>query len=275
MLVRMGRIVLVMLLVLAPSVRAADAVTEAKRRAAADLMKEGKNVEAIALLSEVIKADGENYKDHLMMGRAYDKLNKPQEATESYHRVLELLPPGEDRAARAEVDRRLKVIDGQTQKIQAVEEEFLKKLDGLERESLAAHDSRAVERIWRIKGGIWSAQGRKDAGCWEVRAASEWHDTGMTLTQGQRYRIRAVGSWNITPGFTCSADGVADRPSGGAGAYGSLIAKVDTAPEAVAVGSNGTIVPTSTGKLMFISSMPTRADREKNSGSVFVQIQRE
>ena len=274
---RTGSVIVALLLcvVAASPVRAADAVIEAKRKAAAELLKEGKTADAIAMTKEVTRADAQNYRDHLLLARAYDKLNNRNEAVESYRRVLELLAPNDDRAVRAEVDRRLKALDAQTIKIQAAEEEFLKKLDALEREAIAARDPRAVERIFRLKGGVWAAQGRKDFACVEVQAASEWQGCGLTVTSGQRYRVRAVGTWTISPGLRCGADGVDDRPSGGVGAYGSLIAKVDNAPEVIAVGSNGTFLAGETGKLTFITAMPTRADRVKNSGSVFVVVERE
>lgn len=273
---RVGGVILsLLLLVLAPAARASDAVTEAKRRAASELMRDGKVAEAIALTQEVVKADAANYRDHLLLGRAYDKLNKGSEAVASYRRVLDLLGPNDDRAVRAEVERRLKILDAQMIKIQAAEDELLKKLDALEREAIAARDSRAVERIWKLKGGVWSAQGLKDRACCEILAAAEWQTCGLSIIKGRTYRIRAVGEWDITPGLHCTAEGVSDRPSGGAGAYGSLIARVESAPDPIAVGSNATFIAPVSGRLLFITAMPTRAEREKNSGSVTVMIQRE
>jgi len=204
-----------------------------------------------------------------------DKLNKSPEAVGEYHRVLELLPGNEDRAARLEADRRLKVLDAQGIKIQAAEEEFLKKLDALEREAISARDMRAVEQVFRLKAGIWGAKGRKDAIGFEVHATEAWQAAPITLERGQRYRIRAAGTWTVNGGLTCTADGVADRPSGGAGTYGSLLAKLDNGTEVYAVGTSGTITPTTTGKLQFISAMPTHAERLKNGGSLYVLIERE
>lgn len=269
---RMGTLFLALLL-LPASLRASDGVTEAKRHAAAELARQGKNTEAIALLNEVLKVEPDNYKDHLALARACDKLNKTPQAVTAYRRVLELAT--EDRPARLEAERRLKVLDAQGIKIQTAEEDFLKKLDTLERESIAARDMHAVEQVFRLKAGVWAAQSRKDATGFEVQASGEWQAAPLTLQRGQQYRIRAAGTWTLGGQIPCSADGIADRPSGGAGNYGSLIAKMDNGTEVYAVGSSGTIVPTVTGKLQFISAMPTHPQRQKNSGVLFVLIQRE
>ena len=185
-------IILIVLLVITPSVRAADAVTDAKRRAASELMRDGKVAEAIALTQEVVKADASNYRDHLLLARAYDKMNKTAEAVVSYRRVLELLGPTDDRAVRVEAERRLKVLDLQTAKIQAAEDEFLKKLDALEREAIAAKDVAAVRRIFRLKAGCYKAAGRTDRIGVEVKVAESWQDAGMSLIAGRTYRIRAA-----------------------------------------------------------------------------------
>lgn len=266
----------VLILTFAPAVRAADAVTDAKRHAADQLIKEGKTADAIALLKEVIKVESENFKDHLSLARAYDKLNQPTQAVAAYRRVAELLGPNDDRQVRNEVERRLKILDAQIIKIQGAEEEFLKKLDALEREAIAAKDARSVERIWKLKGGVWLAQGRKEQAVCDVLAAAEWQTGGLTVIKGRSYRIRAVGEWEITPGgLHCTADGVNYRPSGGPGAYGSLIARVETGGETILVGTNTSFIASATGRLIFISAMPTRAEREKNSGYLTVMIQRE
>jgi tetratricopeptide (TPR) repeat protein len=273
--IRLGMMALVVLLLARGWAGAADGVTDAKRRAAAELIKQGKNADAVALLHEVVKADPDNYRDHLALARAYDKLNKSPEAVAEYHRVLELLSGNEDRAARLEADRRLKVLDALGIKILAAVEEFLKKLDTLEREAIGARDMRAVEQVFRLKAGVWSAQRRKDAMGFEVHATEAWQAAPITLERGRRYRVRAAGTWTVNGGLTCSGDGVANRPSGGAGTYGSLLAKLDNGTEVYAIGTGGTITATNTGKLQFISAMPTHAERLKNSGSLYVLIERE
>src|SRR3954469_5354629 len=71
--------------------KAADAVLDAKRRAAAQLLHDGKPAEAIALLEEVTKATDTAYADHLMMARASEKLGQTSDALRHYRRVLELI----------------------------------------------------------------------------------------------------------------------------------------------------------------------------------------
>src|SRR5690349_2882557 len=131
---------------------APDNLSDAKRRAAADLMREGNTADAVAMLREVLRADPDQYKDHLQLARALDKLNRPAEAAEEYHRAADLIASRhvDDRATKAEVERRLRVLDARTAKIVAAEDEFLKRLDVLEREAVAAKDMRALERVFAL-----------------------------------------------------------------------------------------------------------------------------
>lgn len=272
---RTGAILLLALIVAAPLAMGGDAVTDAKRKAAADLMKEGKTTDAIALISEVLKADPDNYKDHLLLARGYDKLNKTQEAVDAYRRVLELLGNSEDRTAKTEADRRLKVLDAQSAKIRAAEDEFLKKIDSLEREAIAARDMRAIAHIFRLKSGIWAAQSRIDAAGIEVSANGEWQTCRMAVKAGATYRIRAAGTWIIadTP---CSADGLADRSPIAGGAMGVLIVAVSgELAKYHAAGTNTRFTAGSTGHLTFICNMPTQTERTKNIGTVHVIVQEE
>jgi tetratricopeptide (TPR) repeat protein len=272
---RMGGVILsVLLVVLAtPAARAADAVTEAKRRAASELMRDGKLAEAVALTQEVVKADPANYRDHLLLGRAYDKLNKSSEAVASYRRVLELLGPNDDRAVRAEVERRLKVLDVQTAKIQALEEEFFKKLDALEREAIAAKDTPAVRRVFRLKSGIYKASERRDRVGVEINAAESWQDGGIILQAGRTYRIRAVGVYQIHAGVDCTPDGTKAYPETAHGVAGMLVGKLDGTAVSQ-LGSSGRMTPDRTGRLYLLlnTTMPDKAD---SSGSVTVLVEQE
>ncbi len=273
---RTGVVVIVVLLALVAAGRGADAVIEAKRRAAAELMKEGKTADAIALTKEVIKSDGENYRDHLLLARANDKLNNRAEAVEAYRRVLELLTTNDDRAVRTEVERRLKVLDAQTIKIQAAEDEFLKKLETLEREAIAAKDMRAVEHVFRLKGGVWAAQGAKDAAGFEVTANGEWQASPLVARQGATYRLRAAGRWMVGGAAPCTADGLTDQPVITGGPMGCLIVAVSGEHgKYQVVGSDGRFTAPTSGKLAFICNMRTMAERAKNTGTVYVIAWRE
>lgn len=271
-----GVVGVVACLVLGSIALAGDAVTDAKRKAANDLMKEGKTNDAIAMIGEVIKVDPENYRDHLLLARAYDKLNKSQEAVEEYRRMLELPGGSEDRAAKLEAERRLKVLDAQTAKIAALEEEMLKKLEVLEREAIAARDMRAVEHVFRLKAGVWAAQNRKDAAGTEVLAGGEWQSSSLSVRPGVTYHIRAAGHWMIDGLNPCSGDGLRNLPRIVGGPKGALIvASSGDMSRYQLVGSDSRFTPTVAGKLTFICNMPTQIERTKNTGKIFVVIQQE
>jgi tetratricopeptide (TPR) repeat protein len=271
-------IILALTLVLAATVaNAGDAVTEAKRKAANDLMKEGKTTDAIAMINEVLKADPENYKDHLLLARAYDKLNKSQLAAEQYRHSLTIMlsTSTEDRALKTEVERRLKVLDLQMNKIQAAEEDFLKKLDLLERESISARDAAAVRRVFRLKTGVYRAQERRDRGGAEVFAADGWREAGFDVQAGKGYRVRTVGTFRLPGAGESTADGVAQKPSAnGEGPQGLLLAQIQGAKGYLKLGSNGRFVAENSGKLYFLLSA-TEAEKTGGAGSVTVLIERE
>ena len=81
-----------------------DAVLDAKRKGAAQLLRDNKPADALTLLREVVAVDDTLYSDHLLMAHACDKLGQGPEAVRQYHRVMELLPASpvnaEERAAR-------------------------------------------------------------------------------------------------------------------------------------------------------------------------------
>lgn len=274
---RTGIVFALTLMLAATFASAGDAVTEAKRKAANDLMKEGKTTDAIAMIGEVIKADPENYKDHLLLARAYDKLNKSQLAAEQYRHSLAIMVSTsiDDRASKTEVERRLKVLDLQMNKIQAAEEEFLKKLDLLEREAISARDVAAVRRVFRLKGGIYRAQERHDRGGAEVFAADGWRDAGFDVQVGKGYRVRAVGTFRLSGAGEATADGVAQRSSAnGEGPQGLLLAQIQGVRGYLKLGSNGRFVAENSGKLLFLLNA-TEAEKAGGTGSVTVLIEQE
>jgi tetratricopeptide (TPR) repeat protein len=256
----------------APAGRAADALVDAKRRAAAELMKDGKAADAVAMLREVVQSDPAQYKDHLQLARAYDRLSRHADAAEAYHRAADLLATAkfDDRPAKAEIDRRLKVLDAQTSKVVAAEDEFLKKLDALERDAIAARDTRAVERIFRLRGGVWAAQGRKDAMGIEIAANSDWKGGAMEVQEGVTYRVRAAGTWTLYTGVRCTPDGTDTLPANHWGAIGGLMAAVSGDGRFQWVGSNGVFTAPTSGRLVLICNVNSPAEQARNDGSVFV-----
>jgi hypothetical protein len=255
-----------------PPAAVAESLGDVKRRAAADLMKEGKVAEAIGLISEVVKAEPENYRDHLLLARAYDRLNKGELAAESYRRVLELPGVAEDRAAKSEVERRLKVLDARTAKVQAAEDELLKRLDGFEREAIAAKDMRALHRVFAVRGGIWNARGRKEGFGVDLSAAADWLDGGGVVHKGVTYRVRIAGVWTID-GLRCTADGSDERPATAHGPYGCVVGAVIGGARYERFTTDSTFVAPATGRLVFISNAGTKQGRDNSTGRVYILVQ--
>lgn len=257
---------------------AADAVVDAKRKAAADLLRDNKAAEAVALLREVVAAtDPDSYKDHLQLARAYDKSNQPGPAVDAYRRTLELasLATADERAARAEAERRLAALDVRTQKVIAAEEEFLKKLDALERDAIAARDVRAVERVFRVKAGLFKAAGRTDRGGAHVVAAAGWQDSGFDVKAGATYRVRAVGTSRYLSGVTASPDGGPRPSANGFAPLGMLVGQIDRKPGAqFKLGSNGRFAAESDGRLLLLLNC-VDVELKGATGGATVVIERE
>jgi tetratricopeptide (TPR) repeat protein len=273
---RTGMIILCACWMLGPLAQAGDGVMDAKRKAAADLMKEGKTAESIALIGEVIKADPENYKDHLLLARGYDKMNKTTDASEHYRQVLALIASNniEDRASKVEAERRLKVLDLQMNKIQAAEDEFMKKLEQLEREAIAAKDTAAVRRIFRLKGAISMSVERADKGTVEIAAERAWQDSGFTCTRGRTYRIRAVGNFIVSPGVASTPDGTTAVAPNFQGPIGLLVGKVNDKLPLISIGSSCRFTARESGKLWLLIN-PIVAEKPLGSGSITVLIEQE
>jgi hypothetical protein len=283
MFVGMGRIAVVVVIVLfalAPSLRAADALTDAKRRAAGDLIKEGKNVEAIALLEEVLQVDPDQWKDQLTIARAYDKLNKTSEAAKYYRKVLRGVSTASagapERAARVEVERRLKVLDQQSAKIDASIDEMMKKLAGLEREAEAGKNADAVDRINRLRAALMSADGRDDRGGCELAAnQAAWTRTGFTVRKGETYHVSARGTWHVGPREECGPEGIAARKYLGR-PVGIVMASVEGSnkegEEFTSIGRDTTFVAPATGMLV-VNCWESPADKRDNSGSLILLIE--
>jgi tetratricopeptide (TPR) repeat protein len=271
---RIGGLVLFALFASAPAGHAADTLADAKRRAATELMREGKAADAVSMLQEVVRADPTQYRDQLQLARGYDKLNRPAEAAEAYHRAADLLAAArtDDRAARGEIDRRLKVLDAQTNKVAAAEDEFLKKLDALEREAIAAKDMRALERIFRGRAAVWAARDFRDGfGC-EVDASAAWTDSGHVVQKGVAYRVRAAGYWTFDGNLRCTADGTPDLAPTAIGPFACLELRVGDDAHFLRGGTDATFVAPATGQLRLISNVNAHAEREHATGRLYVLV---
>jgi tetratricopeptide (TPR) repeat protein len=275
---RVVRAVLIACLALTAATAAAapDALADAKRRAAAELLKDGKAAEAVTMLQEVVRADPSQYKDHLQLARAYDKLNRAAEAAEAYQAAADALANArtDDRAARAEIDRRLKVLDANGAKVAAAEAEFLKKLDALERDAVAARDMRALQRVFALRGGVWNARGRREGFGVDLPATVEWFDSGAVVEKGVTYRVRAAGYWTLNGSIRCTADGAPDAPPTQYGVYGHLMAAVEGGGRFEHLSTDSTFVAPATGRLKFINNVKNQEERNRSSGNLYVLVQR-
>lgn len=255
-----------------------DAILDAKRKAAHDLMREGKAVEAVALIQEVIGVEPGNYRDHLLLGRAYDKLNKSSDAVRAYRATLAKLPPTaggpDERMARAEAERRLKILDQMTGKVRLVEEDFLKKLDVLEKEAASARDQAALVRVLKLKAGVYAASDHPDCGGFEVRAVVNHQESPFLLEAGRTYRLRAAGNFTIQ-GLDCTPDGLKKMSSDNVAPIGALVCFVREDPRGyVGVGSGVSFTPKQSGKLnLFLHA--SDVERKGASGTVYVLVERD
>jgi tetratricopeptide (TPR) repeat protein len=267
-------------LALRPSVTiAADAVLDAKRRAASQLVHDGKLAEALSIMEEVTKIDDTAFADHLLMARAHDKQGQTAEALRQYRRVIELTSPSardsEERSARQEADKKLKALDPLGSKIDETTEEFYRKLDSLEREAVGARSMLALERVFRMRGMLWQAQKRRDHAFCEVFASGAWQDSGLDVRAGQTYRVRAAGTWRVKGKgealVECTAAGMNERPPNYIGREGQLEAMVGT--KAYILGEDALITPETSGRLQLIENDDGQPFRLKNAGSLQVLIQ--
>ena len=238
-------------------------------------MRDGKPSDAISLLEEVLKADDTSYGDHFLMARASDKLGRSAEALRHYRRVMELTSSSprdaEERTARQESDKRIKALDPLADKIGASTDEFVRKLDTLEREAISIRSLSALERLFRLRGAIWAAERRKDVLFFEVKADAEWQETAFRAVAGQKYRVRAAGIWRIKGDVSCTAGGTAAKPGNRFGKMGQLLAFVSG--EAYPLGEDATFVPTGSGPLLFICNEEEQQSRKNYSGTVQVLLE--
>jgi hypothetical protein len=271
-------VVVVVMLGQASGAAANDAVLDAKRKAAAQLLKDGKTADALTLLGEVTKTDDTFWGDHLMMARACEKLGRASEALHHYKRVLELTPgapaAADERAARQEADKRVKQLDPMGGKIDAVVDEYVRKLDTLEREAIASRNMAALERIFRLRGMIWEAEKVKDAGFCEVQAHGEWQTTGLTVKEGQTYRVRAAGTWSVKGErglVECTAAGTKERADASVSyRMGQLLGQVNG--KQMPLGEDVTFTAPASGMLMLIEGDLGESYRTANKGSLQVLI---
>lgn len=250
-----------------------EGVQEAKRKAAAELFHAGRNDEALSLIQEVVAADEKNYGDRLLMGQIYEKMGDTNAAVQQYRRVLEIVSAGGGtgavgpHAAQTEAEKKLKVLDPTGGKIDALLEEFNRKLDALEREAGASRSMSSLERLFRMRAALWKTEGRKDRVGIEIIAKQAWQETGITMVPGQKYRIRAAGTWRFD-GIETTAAGSNVRKTEW-GPLGRLAATIDG--KVVPLSETSVVSATTACKLTLISNAEVEV-RLRGQGSLYVLI---
>lgn len=259
-----------------------DALVDAKRRAANDLLRQNKTTEGVALLREVVAIDGKNFKDHLALARAFDKLNSSASALESYRKVLALVPAdtkvAEERTARTEADRRVKLLDQQSAKIDLAVDDFGRKLLALEREAESSKSGGSLTRIYRLRAALIQADGKAERGACEVQATAGWTQSRFTVLKGRSYRVVAKGVWRMgnKAGDECTADGVSNGRALNGKPVGCIVAAVEGVRETeqflAIVSREQSFIAPATGQLM-LNTWEDASEKPDNSGSMFVFIE--
>jgi hypothetical protein len=236
----------------------------------------------MALMTEVTAVDDGQWGDWMLMAHASEKLNQPAEALGYYRRVLELLPgspsPADERSARQEAEKKVKQMDPVGPHLEQAVDEFLRKLDALEREAITARSMSAMEAIYRLRGHTWVAAKLKDRGYTQVKAAGDPQDSGFDVIAKHTYHVRAAGTWRVqgsTAGVLvdCTASGTTARKDVGFGHPGQLLAKVKQ--EYYAVGEDARFTPSVSGRVEWLCNEADQANRVKNHGTVEVLIVQE
>ncbi len=257
-----------------------DAVLDAKRKAAEQLLREGKPADAVTLLMEITAADGAGWKDFLLLARANDKLKRDRDTAAAYRKVAELIGPRpkgpEERTARNESDQRLAVLDVMHRKIDDVVKDFEKRIQELGKESEKAQDWDAVGRLMALQVGIRKAEGATGLGYFAVSANKTWQPSEIMVRKGLVYRVRAVGKWRIAPGVTCTADGIPDGTRTSRGSLACFVRNPAGVAQVSQLGTNLEWTAPETGNMWFgiNDGHPNEVEgKEDNAGTMQVYVE--
>ena len=255
-----------------------DAVLDAKRDAAAKVAKEGKYGDAITLLDEVASADGTRYQDFLQLARYHEKLTHQREAIANYRKALSLIVGGQkdrmDAQARAECEKRIKVLDAAGAKIEATVQDLIARVDVLGREASASNNPEAIERVFRLKGALLRCEGGPNVGFTEVLPIAGYQSSGFMVSAGQKYHILARGKWRplASQDRMCGAAGVNDG-KGAANPPGILMGVFPNGGGGP-LGEERTFTAPVNGEITFYMQGATEKSYDPKLGMVYVLIER-
>ncbi len=234
-----------------------DTTLEAKRKAGALAIRAGNLQEALVFLNEVSASSEATCHDQISLARVLEKLNRPRDAAETYRKVLEMTfetaRDPDEKAARGEAERRLRVLDPLWDKVRQARDRFFKDLDALEREAEAARNDVAAEQLCRLRGAVLRAENNPSFAALLLPAtANNYYPTGYKMYAGQTYRIRAAGTWRMNQGpeGESTADGNPKvRSSDGVFRQGQLLGVLNTTLPGLQLGADVEFVAPSTAIL--------------------------
>lgn len=257
---------------------AANDLADAKRKAAAQLLKDGKPTEAAALIKEVIAANAGDYRDHVLLARAYEKSTRVDDAIAEWRKVQELLPSAggdeEQRVARNDAEKRIHALDPGAAKLGAALEDVSRKLASLEHDPDLFKNPTTAERFLRLMVAIDNGQGEKDHVVVEVAAPINWNDTGVVVQAGYTYHIRAFGTWRCVANKAeteCDAGGLKTVPADQFGPIGGLLGRMAGRDLFFPIGHDLMLTPRFSGPLQLGINY---GDRTATSGKIRVYITR-
>lgn len=254
-----------LLIPLAPA--AGDAVLDAKRSAAAKLLKDGKAADAQKLYEEIIAQDDTVWSDHYALAKMYDKAGETPKAVEAYQKTVRLLKgnakASAERSALADAEKRIRILDELSDKLEAVLERFENELKPLARDAERGKNAAVSEKIESIREVLAVVSSKSEQLKVTVEAKAEWVDTGVDVVPGKTVTFRASGVWNTLNGnsnFSCDADGRAAAGQVGGLPIGTLIARVGLTGAPIPVGVRRTISFSASGRLFLACNDEGRRD---------------
>ncbi len=260
----------------APFSNASDALLDAKRDAAAKLLKDGKSAEAQKLYEEVVAQDASTWSDHYALAKLHDKSGDTAKAVEAYRLTAKLLKnntrTAAERTALSDAEKRTKVLDETSQKIDALVEDLVKQVNALGKEAEKEKNVRAIERLRKLQLAAVQAGARNVRVIIIVDARTDWHDTGIDVEPGDEFEFAARGNWSVKKGESkpVGPDGAGAAVPPATAAYGMLIGRVGIS-EPFGVGSAKRWQATESGRLQFAINDSGRYD---NEGSMEIAIVR-
>lgn len=257
---------------------ASDALLDAKRDAAAKLLRQGKTADALKLYEEIVANDEKVWSDHLALAKIYDKTGETSKAVESYQVVLALIgsapKSGTERAALSEAKKRLDSLDALSQELDRWLGDAAKSLRSLVDNAEKTKNTLALARIQKVQRGLVQAGVTGIPMLIHVDAKADWVDTELSLVPGDTIQIAAKGRWSVKasdPSRTTDPDGLVQLSLLGGFPQGMLLARIGRDGPSIPIGSLRAVQAEAPGSLFLAINDDGRSD---NAGEADVYIVR-